>query len=321
MRAIVHEGYGPPDVVRMAEVEKPTPRDTELLIKVHATTVNRTDCAFRGGTPFITRLFSGLFRPRAAVWGCEFAGEIEAVGSDVTSFAVGDRVFGYNDGPCGAHAEHMVVAAAGMVATIPSNVSYEQAAAATEGAHYAIALITKAAIRSGQDVLVYGASGGIGSAAVQLVKSHGAHVTAVCGPEHMALAESLGADKVVDYTAQDFTDDDQSYDVVIDAVGKSTFRRCKRLLKPGGIYMSSELGPYGQNPLLALVTPLLGGKKVHFPIPRQNAAMAQYLRGLMESGEFQPVIDDRHYGLDEITAAYIYVESGRKIGNVVINVA
>ena len=321
MKAAVHDRYGSPDVVRIAQVDVPTPRAGELLVKVHATTVNRTDCAFRAGEPFLTRLFTGLLRPKARVWGCEFAGEVEAVGSGVTSFAIGDRVFGYNDGTCGAHAQHMIVAEAGMVATIPSNLTYQQAAAGTEGAHYALAFIRKANIRRDQQILVYGASGGIGSAAVQLVKSLGASVTAVCGPEHIGLAERIGADRVVDYTAQDFTNDDQTYDVVIDAVGKSTFGACKKLLEPGGIYVSSELGPYGQNPFLALVTPLLRGKKVHFPIPKQNAAMAAYLRTLMESGAFRPVIDERQYELDEIAAAYTYVESGQKVGNVVINVA
>ena len=173
--------------------------------------------------------------------------------------------------------------------------------------------------RAGQDVLVYGATGGIGSAAVQLVKRLGANVTAVCDTDNVELARGLGADKVIDYTAEDFTKDEQAYDVVLDSVGKSSFGRCKRLLKPGGVYLSSELGPFSQNPILALATPLLGGKKVMFPIPKHDQAMVSHLKELIESGQFKPVID-RRYPLDQIVEAYKYVETGRKIGNVVISV-
>jgi NADPH:quinone reductase-like Zn-dependent oxidoreductase len=318
MKAAVHTRYGPPDVVRISDVEKPTARDNEVLVKVHATTVNRTDCGFRAAKPFIVRLFSGLIRPRVTVLGNEFAGVVEAVGTGVTSFEVGDRVFGYNEGPFGAHAEYMTIPEDGVLATMPANVTYEQAAPGTEGSHYALSFIRRAKIRSGQHVLVNGATGAIGSAAVQLLKSLGADVTATCDAENMELVRGLGADRVIDYTAEDFTKDDQTYDVVLDAVGKNSFGRCKRLLKPGGIYLSSELGPLSQNPILALFTPLFGGKKVMFPIPKQDQEMVRYFKGLIESGAFTPLID-RRYPLDQIVEAYRYVETGQKIGNVVIS--
>jgi NADPH:quinone reductase-like Zn-dependent oxidoreductase len=320
MKAAVSTRYGPPDVVRIVDVDKPTPREREVLVKVHATTVNRTDCGFRAGRPFIVRFFSGLLRPKAKVLGCEFAGEVEAVGSGVTSFRVGDRVLGYNEGQFGAHAEYLTLREDASVATMPSNMTFEDAAPGTEGSHYALSLIRKSKIESGYDVLVNGATGAIGSAAVQILKHLGAAVTAVCATEHLALVKGLGADRVVDYTAEDFTKDEQTYDVVLDAVGKSSFARCKRLLKPRGIYLSTEFGPFPQNPILALVTPLLRGRRVMFPIPKDDQDIVRYLRGLLESGAFTPVID-RRYPLDEIVEAYRYVETGQKVGNVVITLA
>ncbi len=327
MKAAVHTRYGPPDVVRISAVTKPTAKDNQVLVKVHATTVNRTDCGFRAGKPFIVRFFTGLIRPKVTVLGNEFAGEVEAVGSGVTSFEVGDRVFGYSGlqhgSRFGAHAEYLAMPEDGSLATIPANVTYEQAAPSTEGAHYALTMIRTAKIQRGHDVLVNGATGAIGSAAVQLLKSFGAHVTAVCATEHVELVRGLGADRVIDYTAEDFTKDEQTYDVVLDAVGKSSFFRCKRLLKPGGIYLSSDAGPLNQNLVLVLITPLfgvLGGKKVMFRVPRDDQEMMRYFKELIESGEFKPVID-RRYPLDQIVEAYRYVETGQKIGNVVISVA
>lgn len=319
MKAAVSTGYGPPEVVRIAEVEKPTAGDNDVLVKVHATTVNRTDCGVRGGKPFVLRFFTGLVRPRATVLGTEFAGEVEAVGGGVTSFQVGDRVFGYNEGPFGAHAEYVVIRDLDRLATMPANLTYEEAAPGTEGSHYALGLIKVAKIQSGQDVLVYGATGAIGSAAVQLLKSLGARVTAVCDTKNVELVKGLGADRVVDYTTRDFTADDRGYDVVLDAVGKSTFGRCRRLLKPAGIYVSTDLGPLGQNVILPLVTRLFGGKRVIFPLPRYDQGWVTRLKELIESGEFKPVID-RRYSLDQIVEAYRYVETGQKIGNVVISV-
>ena len=339
MKAAVHTRYGPPEVVRISDVARPTLEGDEVLVNVHATTVNRTDCGFRSGRPLIARLatsaftaaqvrgslgkgtafLTGLFRPHTTVLGNEFAGVVEAVGGRVTAFTVGDQVFGYSGDRFGAHAEYLPIAEAGPLATMPSNLTYEEIAASTEGSHYALSWIRAAKIHSGQDVLVNGATGAIGSAAVQLLKSLGATVTAVCDTKSVRLVSGLGADRVIDYTGGDFTNDEQTYDVVLDAVGKSSFGRCRRLLKPGGTYLSSELGRLAQNPVLALVTPLFGGKRVMFPIPKHDQQMVRYFKELIESGQFTPLID-RRYPLDHIVEAYRYVETGQKIGNVVINV-
>jgi NADPH:quinone reductase-like Zn-dependent oxidoreductase len=320
MKAAVHTRYGPPEVVRIAEVDKPPVGDHEVLVKVHVTTVNRTDCGFRAAKPFFVRFLTGPIRPRRTVLGCEFAGVVEAIGSGVTSFQVGDKVFGFSEWRFGAHAEYLSIPEDGSLATIPANVSLEEAAAGTEGSHYALSLIQKAKIQSGQSVLVNGATGAIGSAAVQILKSLGAVVTAVCGAEHVELVRSLGADRVIDYTAEDFTKDEQTYDVVLDAVGKSSFGRCKRVLKPGGIYLSSDLGPLSLNPILALITPLFGGKRVMFPVPpKYDQTRVRHFKEMLESGAFKPVID-RRYRLDQIVEAYRYVETGQKIGNVLVTV-
>ena len=303
-------------------METPEAGENELLVKVEATTVNRTDCGYRAARPFILRFFTGLRRPKPSrrVLGTEFAGTVEAIGSSVTSFAVGDRVFGYLEGPFGAHAEYLTIREDASVATIPANATFEEAAASTEGSHYALANIRAAKIVSGHDVLVNGGTGAIGSAAVQLLKNLGAKVTVVCSAEHVALVERLGADRVIDYRATDFTMDDQTYDVVFDDAGKSSFARCKRLLNPTGIYLSTELGPFPQNPILALITPLSRGKTVRFPIPKHDQQMVRYIKELVESGAFSPVID-RRFPLDEIVDAYRYAETGQKVGNVVISVA
>ena len=319
MKAAVYTRYGPPEVVRVVDVPTPVPGDDEVLVRIRATTVNRTDCGFRRPSPWFIRPVSGMVRPRNTILGNEFAGEVEAVGPAVTTFAVGDRVFGYDDGRWGAHAEYRTVRENASLARIPANLSYEQVAPATEGSHYALANITKANIRAGQRVLVNGATGAIGSAAVQLLAARGVHVTAVCGPAHLELVRGLGAERVIDRTAADFTADDQTYDAVFDAVGKSSFGRCRRLLTPRGVYLSTDLGPRGQNPFLALITPVLPGRSVLFGFPRHDQAMMNDLKDLMERGQFRPVVD-RTYPLTEIVAAYRYVETGEKIGSVVITV-
>jgi NADPH:quinone reductase-like Zn-dependent oxidoreductase len=299
------------------DVPTPKPRDNEVLVKVHATTVNRTDCGFRGAKPFFIRLFTGPLRPRVTILGNEFAGQVQAIGASVTSFAVGDRVFGYDDTVCGAHAQYLTIRENASLARIPASLTYAEAAPATEGSHYALATIEKAKIRAGQRVLVNGGTGAIGSAAVQLLASRDVHVTAVCDTPHLGLVRHLGAERVIDRTIEDFTQDPQTYDVVFDAVGKSSFSRCRRLLEPGGVYLSTDLGPGAQNPFLALITPLLPGKSVLFGFPRHDQAMMNYFKDLMESGMFRPVID-RSYPLAEIVEAYRYVETGQKVGNVVI---
>ncbi len=320
MKAALHVRYGPPTVVRVTDLPKPTPTAGEILVKVHATTVNRTDCAYRAGKPYLARAVYGFTRPKATVLGNEFAGCVEAVGGRVTLFSPGDRVFGYNEGPFGGHAEYMVIAETASVATVPAGMSYEQIAPSTEGAHYALSAIRAAKVGAGHRVLVNGATGAIGSAAVQLLKALDVSVTAVCGPAHLELVKGLGADRVIDYTAGDFTRErDSSYDVVLDAVGKRSFGACKPLLRPHGIYLSTELGPRAENPFLALVTPLFGRRQVRFPIPKHNKQIVEHLKTRIESGAFTPLVD-RRYQLAEIVDAYRYVETGEKLGNVVIDV-
>lgn len=319
MKASIYTKYGPPEVVKITNAHKPTPKDNEVLIKIHATTVNRTDCGFRSAEYFIVRFFSGLFRPKNKILGSEFAGEIETMGKDVKSFNIGDRVFGYNDKSFGAHAEYMLMQEDDAITTMPTKLSYLESAPIIEGAHYALCDIRAAKIKNGQQVLINGATGGIGSSAVQLAKYFGAEVTAVCATHSIELVKSLGADDVIDYTKEDFTKRTKKFDVVFDAVGKSSFGNCKAILKYDGIYMSTELGYMSQNIFLALITASFGKKKVLFPIPTINKADVNFLKNLVETGQFKPVID-RVYSLDQIVEAYKYVETGQKIGNVVIKV-
>ncbi|MGE0638171.1 MAG: NAD(P)-dependent alcohol dehydrogenase [Bacteroidia bacterium] len=317
MKAVIHTVYGPPEVLQLKEVPKPTPKDNEVLIKVHATTVNRTDCGLRSAEYFISRFFTGLFKPKHQIQGNEFAGVIEATGKAVTQFAVGDKVFGYNDLTFGAHAEYMTLAETGAIATLPAGFTFQEAAPLVEGSHYALCDIRAAQVESGQNVMVYGANGAIGSAAVQLLKHIGARVTAVANTKNVDLVKSLGADEVIDYTTQDFTKTNQLFDFIFDAVGKSSFGQCKPLLKQKGIYISTELGKNGENIWLALITPLMGGKRLLFPIPTISKDDVLFLKNLAEAGKYKPVID-RTYKLDQIGEATKYVESGQKTGNVVI---
>jgi NADPH:quinone reductase-like Zn-dependent oxidoreductase len=319
MKAAIHHRYGPPEVVAIKEIDKPIAKNNEVLVKVYATTVNRTDCGFRSAEYFISRFWSGLFVPKYKTLGNEFAGVIEAIGNEVKLFKVGDKVFGYNDETFGAHAEYLTINENSAIATIPKNISLKEAAPIVEGAHYALADIRAANVKSGQNILINGATGAIGSAAVQLVKYFGASVTAVCDTRNINLIKSLGADTVIDYTKEDFTQINESFDLVFDAVGKSSFNKCKPLLKPNGIYISTELGYMIQNPFLALLTPLLRGKKVLFPIPTISKEDINFLKELVEQQHFKPVID-RSYALEDIVAAYQYVETGQKIGNVIIDV-
>lgn len=320
VRAAVADRYGPPEVVHVTEVAAPSPSANELLIRVYATTVNRTDCGYRAARPFFIRAWSGLRRPRRSILGTEFAGSVDAVGADVTAFAVGERVFGYCEGVFGAHAEWMTISSDAAVALIPSGMTFEQAAPATEGWHYALANIRAAGVSSGQDVLVYGATGAIGSAAIQILHALGARVTAVCDGEHLELVRSLGADRAIDREAKDFTADVGAYDVVFDAVGKTTFGTCRRLLRLRGVFLTTDLGPWAQNPLLALVTRLFGRRRVVIGLPGDDQNVAQEARTMIEADEFRPLID-RTYPLEEIVDAYRYVEAGQKIGNVVITVS
>jgi NADPH:quinone reductase-like Zn-dependent oxidoreductase len=317
MKAVVCTRYGPPEVLQFKEVEKPVPKDNEVLIKVHAATVNRTDCALLRARPFVARFITGIFKPKKQIPGTEFAGEIEAVGKNVMSFNIGDRVFGFNDIGSGSHAEFMTISEDKALTTIPGDMTYGQAAASTEGAHYAYNFIKKVNLKSGQRILVNGATGAIGSAAVQLLNYYGANVTAVCRGEHFELVKSLGANEVIDYTQEDFTEYDRTYSFIFDTVGKSSFAKCKPLLEPGGAYISSELGYMAQNLLFALTTPMLSNKKVKFPLPTDCRGSVLFLKQLIEEGKFKAVID-REYPLEQIVEAYTYVETGQKVGNVIL---
>jgi len=320
MRAIVYAKYGPPEVAKLMEVPKPLPNDNEVLVKVYSSTVNRTDSGFRSAGYFISRFWTGLLRPKYQILGCEFSGTVEEIGQRVTTFKKGDKVFGFNDKTCGGHGEYLTIAESDAVINMPNNVSFEEAAPLTEGAHYALVDIRAAKVERGQNVLVYGATGAIGSAAVQLLKHFGAVVTAVCNTKNLGLVKSLGADTVIDYQTQDFTKTEDKFEFIFDAVGKSSFGQCKSLLTKKGIYISTELGKNGENLLLALTTSLWGGKRLLFPIPSITKQDVIFLKELVEKGKFKAVID-RQYNLDQIVEAYKYVDSGQKTGNVVLKIA
>lgn len=323
MRAVVHDEYGPPSVLRVADVPRPTPAAGEVLVRVHATTVNRTDCGFRKPEPFFVRAFSGLRRPKRPILGTEFAGVVEATGASVTQLPVGERVFGVNADRFGAHAEYVCVKEDGPIASMPAGMPFDEAAAVGDGAILALAYLRKANVGPGSRVMVYGASGSIGTAAVQLAKHLGADVTAVCDTVHLDVVRSLEPDAVIDYTIEDFArpvPPGERYDVVFDAVGKISLGRCRAVLKDGGIYASTDFGPRAQNPFLALATAPLGRtkvKRVQFPLPKYTQADMRYLRDLVEAGQYRPVID-RRYPLEEVVAATEYVETEQKTGNVVL---
>ena len=312
MRAVVYDRYGPPDVQRLEEVERPVPEEDQVLVRVRATTVNRTDCGWVKAKPFFVRYFIGLRRPRRRILGMEFAGEVETTGGRVTEFEAGDRVFGVKG--FGAHAEFTCIRESGPVARMPAAMSWDEAAAVCDGACSALSCLRDADLRSGRSILVYGASGSIGSAAVQLARHFGAHVTAVCNTKNLELARSLGADGVIDYTQTDFTKSGETYDVIFDAVGKHSFSRCRASLRPGGIYIATD----GlRNLVWSPVTKLTGGKRARLGIAKYRKEDVLFLKGLIEAGEYRAVID-RRYPLEDVVEATRYVETGQKTGNVVL---
>lgn len=319
MKAVVYTQYGPPSVLKLVDVAKPEPNDNEVLIKIHATTVNRTDCGFRKAEYFAVRVVGGLFKPKNTILGTELAGVVESVGKDVSTFKPGDKVFGLSTFKFGTHAEYVCVAEDKAITPMPVNMNFNEAAAVCDGMFLAYSNIKKIDFTSPKKVLVNGASGSIGIATVQLAKYFGAHVTAVCKTQAVELLKSLGSDEVIDYTKDYFTQCGQQFDVVFDSVGKSTFFKCKKILKPKGIYISSELGYMWQNVFLALAAPLMPGKKVLFPIPVDTKKDIFFFKQIIEEGKYKPVID-RTYPLEHIIDAYNYVETGEKTGNVVITV-
>jgi NADPH:quinone reductase-like Zn-dependent oxidoreductase len=322
MRAVVHDRYGPPEVLRLEDVEGPTPNDGQILVKVYATTVNRSDTHFRSGRPFFARFFNrifdrgGILRPRpGSILGGEFAGEVEAVGETVDEFTVGERVFGQS--VSGAHAEYVCRQASGPVAPMPAGATFEEAAAVSDGFLNAINCLRSAGPLAGRRILVYGASGSIGTAGVQLAKHFGADVTAVCNTKNIELVRSLGADRVIDYTQEDFTKNGETYDVIFDAVGKHSFRRCRNSLKPGGTYLPTD-GLV--NAFWLLWTRRIGDKKVRAQLPpRYTKQDVLFLKELIEAGEYRAVID-RTYPLEDVVEATRYVETQQKTGNVVLTV-
>jgi len=299
MKAAVRVIYGlPNEVLKIQEIDKPTPKADEVLIKVYAASVNRSDYHVLTGKPFLMRLFTGLFKPKLATTGSDFAGQVEATGPAVTSFKVGDKVMGFGGGlGTGTHAQYVTFGETKRIVLMPGNINYEQAAACLEGAYYAAMGINQLKPTAGQKALVYGATGAIGSAYIQFLKYYDVYVTAVCGGENSELVRSWGADKIIDYKTEDFTKDNEQYDFVIDAVGKSSFAKCKRLLKKKGIYASSG---GAENIFLVLINPLLGGKKVLFP--KDNKSNLSFIKELLEKGNFKPVID-RVYPLEKISEA------------------
>ena len=318
MRAVVHDRYGPPEVLRVDDVERPVPNEDEVLVRVHASTVTRGDAmGVRGADYRFTRVFTGIRRPRRTNLGTEFAGSVEEVGTAVTEFRVGDDVFGVKGG---ANAEYVAVRESGAIAQKPAELTFEEAAAVPEGALLALTCLRPADPLHGKSVLVYGAAGSVGTAAVQLLAHHvETEVTGVCDTKDVDLVRSLGAREAVDRLREDFTQNGKTYDVIFDAVGKNSFRRCHRSLKPGGIYISMDLGFMYHVPLLALVTRFIGSKRATVGIGRYRKEDLLLVRELVDTRKYRPVID-RTYELDEIVEAARYVEAGQKTGNVVLRV-
>lgn len=316
MKAALRRKYCSPSQIKVENIEQPIPKNNEVLIKIHASTVNRTDCANLTAKPFVMRFVLGLLKPKKVILGTDFAGEIISLGRDVNSLRVGDRVFGFADSGSESQADYTTTTAE-HVFPIPQGIDFKQAAASLEGAHYAYSFIHKVTIQPGQKILINGATGGIGSALLQFVRQYDVKITVTCNTKNIKLIQSLGADRIYDYTKEDFTTDTEKYDFIFDSVGKSTFGKCKPLLTKKGIYISSELGPYSQNVFYPLLT-LLSNKKVIFPIPFNKKKTIPYISDLLENGKYKPVID-REYVLKDISEAYEYVISGQKTGNVLIN--
>jgi NADPH:quinone reductase-like Zn-dependent oxidoreductase len=331
MKAIIYTEYGSPDVLHLAEVAKPAPKDNEVLIRVQATPVNFGDLLARNFKSVTPRKFSmpilfwlparlafGFNRPKKHILGSEFAGVVEAVGSAVTLFKPGDQVFGYRGQSMGAYAEYVCMPETGALAIKPINMRYEEAAAVPYGALMALGLLRKANLQRGQKVLINGASGGIGSAAVQLAKYYGAEVTGVCGTPRLGFVKALGADKVIDYTKEDFTRDGEAYDLIVDILGKSSFSHCKKSLKPNGIYL---LASFKMKHLVQMLwTKFAGSRKVICAMVSEKAGDLEFIKELIEAGKYKVIID-KDYPLDQAAEAHRYSEAGQKHGSVVMTLA
>ncbi|TNE70386.1 NAD(P)-dependent alcohol dehydrogenase [bacterium] len=320
MKAAYFSQYGSPDVISIKDIPAPTPLPNQILIKNKACTVNRTDSGFRSAEYFVSRFFSGLFKPKFHVLGTDFAGEVVGIGADVKRFKIGDSVFGFDDSLFGGHAEYLVIDENKVVTTFPDSIPYTIAACIFEGGHYALSNIKAANLHPGQTVLINGGTGSIGSAAIQICKHFGAHVTALCGGEHLDIVKDLGADEVYDYTKiKTLSELNKTFDFVFDAVGKRSFAEAKPILKENGIYISTELGKHLENPLLGILGNYKKRKRVLFPIPVSKAEDAEFLRDLVINGSYKPLIDPKKFEFEEIAEAYRYIETGQKIGNVVLS--
>ena len=316
MKAVVRDRYGPPEVLRIEEIERPVQKADEILVHVRASTVSQTDTHMRAPDPVLWRLILGWRRPRRRVLGVEFAGEVEAVGDAVSEFKVGDAVFGQPSSWFGTHQELICTRASAPIAHKPSGMSFEEAAAVCDGAAQAFSALRAAEAGPGRRIVIYGASGSLGTAAVQLAKHFGARVTAVCGTAHVELVRSLGPDEVVDYRQDDFTKGRQPYDAIIDAVGKYSFRRGRPALKPGGVFVATD----GLGILVwPLATRLFGSKRFRIAASRRNKPDVLLLKQLIEAGEFRAVVD-RQYPMAEVVEAHRYVEAWHKAGNVVLTI-
>ncbi|WP_214105058.1 NAD(P)-dependent alcohol dehydrogenase [Acrocarpospora catenulata] len=321
MKAVTYYKYGTPEVLGIEDVQTPTPGDKDVLVKIHATVVTATDAIFRAGDLFFSRMFTGPIKPKAKTLGGEFAGEIVAVGKDVTRFSVGDRVFGDTGPALGAHAEYVCVGEDGALAVMPTGVDYAEAVAVLDGVLTALPFLRdNARLQEGQEILINGAAGSVGAAAVQLAKHFGARVTGVCSTAKLELVKALGADEVIDYTKEDFTRPGRTYDVVFDAAGKSSFSRSKRVLKSGGVYLSTAPSPGIL--LQSFWTRRFGDKRAVIAFtglrPTTDKAMdLRFLTQLTEAGQMKPAIDGR-YPLTEAAEAHRRVDSGRKQGSVLI---
>ena len=314
MKAIVFHRYGSPERLSLRQVPVPRPAQGEVLVRVCATTVNRTDTATLRAHPFFARAMTGLLRPKMQTLGMDFAGIVEGLGGSVTDFKPGDRVFGLLPDMFGAHAEYVCLSADGAVAGIPGDLRFDEAVVG-EGAWYASS--STDLLSKGQRCLIYGASGAIGTAAVQLAKSRGAEVTAVVGQRHLALAEQLGADRIINYEVEDFTGIGETFDLVIDAVGKTSWFACRKLLNPNGTFAATDLGPFWSNIVLSIWFGITGSRRVRIPYPEDAPGFVRHLADLMATGRFRGVFD-RNYPLEDIVEAFRYVETGQKTGIVVI---
>lgn len=318
MQAALRYQYGSPDRILITDYPKPVPKKNEILIRIKATTVNRTDCGVLSGKPYIFRFFVGWPKPRTPILGTDFAGVVEELGEMVTKFKVGDKVWGFDDNGLPSQAEFMAYREDGNLMIIPEGISYQEAAASAEAAHYAVNFLKKVTFTPTSRVMLNGATGGIGSAMVQILLHEGREVTATASSQHVSLIQKLGVRKVIAYDKEEFTKLPDQFDMVLDAVGKSTFSKCKPILRENGVYLSSELGDGIENLYLPLITAIRGGKRVIFPLPTDIKASLSYIQELLIAGSFRPLLD-RSYPLERAKEAYTYVAAGRKIGNIILD--